>query len=157
MTEYKKKINENIIKNIDKESRKEKDNSNEQDNFFGIIWEGKPSGLLQSFLTKLHLNFTKYQITNDELIITTGFFVKKQKSSELYCLKDPDMTQNLYQQWLNIGTITVRIDSAQNSEKRGSVLTLKNVKNADRVRKVLRDAIEDDVMERKITYFDKIG
>ena len=67
------------------------------------------------------------------------------------------MTQNLYQQWLNIGTITVRVDSTQNSEKRGSVLTLKNVKNADRIRKVLRDAIEDDVMERKITYFDKIG
>lgn len=113
--------------------------------------------MLQSFLTKLHLNFTTYQITDDELIITTGFFIKKQKSSELYCLKDPDMTQNLYQQWLNIGTITVRVDSAQNSEKRGSVLTLKNIKNADRVRKVLRDAIEDDVMERKITYFDKIG
>lgn len=157
MTEYKKKINEDVIKTINKEFRKEKNNNNDQDNFFGIIWKGKPSGLLQSFLTKLHLNFTTYQITDDELIITTGFFIKKQKSSELYCLKDPDMTQNLYQQWLNIGTITVRVDSAQNSEKRGSVLTLKNVKNADRVRKVLRDAIEDDVMERKITYFDKIG
>lgn len=158
MNDYKKKINSDAIKNINKESKNnKKDTENKEDNFFGIIWEGKPSGLFQSFLTKLHLNFTTYQITNDELIITTGFFVKKQKSCELYCLKDPDLTQNLYQQWLNIGTITVRVDATQNSEKRGTVLTLKNIKNADRIRKVLRDAIEDDVMERKITYFDKIG
>lgn len=45
---------------------------------FEIIWEGKPSGLLQRLLTVLHLNFTTYQISNDELIITTGAFVKKQ-------------------------------------------------------------------------------
>lgn len=157
MTEYKKKINEEVIKNINNERNEESDKSKEQANFFGIIWEGKPSGLFQSFLTKLCLNFTTYQITNDELIITTGFFVKKQKSSELYYLKDPDMTQNLYQQWLNIGTVTVRVDASQNSERKGTVLTLKNIKNADRIRKILRDAIEDDVMERKISYFDKIG
>ena len=33
---------------------------------------------------------------------------------------------------------------------------IKNIKNGQKVRKLLRDAIEADVMERKITYFDKI-
>lgn len=31
-----------------------------------------------------------------------------------------------------------------------------NIKDAERVRKLLRDSIEEDVMERKITYFDKV-
>ena len=32
-----------------------------------ILWEAQPSGLWQRLLTKLHLNFTHYQITKDEL------------------------------------------------------------------------------------------
>lgn len=41
-----------------------------------ILWEAQPSGLWQRLLTKLHLNFTHYQITKDELIIIKGFFKK---------------------------------------------------------------------------------
>ena len=33
---------------------------------------------------------------------------------------------------------------------------LKNIQEAEKVRKLLRDSIEADVMERKITYFDKV-
>ena len=41
---------------------------------FEILWEGKPAGLWDRFLDLIHMNFTSYQITKDELIITTGFF-----------------------------------------------------------------------------------
>ena len=124
---------------------------------FEILWEGKPSGLWQSFLTKIHLNFTTYQITKDELIIISGFFKKKQESCELYTLKDPDISQNIYQQLLKIGTISVYVDSKSNaSVKAGKKILLKNVKNFKEVRKMLRDAIEADITERKITYFDKV-
>ena len=44
---------------------------------FEILWEGIPNGLWDRFLALFHLNFTKYQITSDELIITTGFFQRK--------------------------------------------------------------------------------
>ena len=56
---------------------------------YNILWEGKPAGLLQRFLTKINLNFTTYQITKDELIIITGFFKRRLNSCELYLLKDP--------------------------------------------------------------------
>lgn len=123
---------------------------------FDIKWQGQPSGLWQRFLTLLHLNFTIYQISKDELIIKAGFFKQKTNTTELYLLKDPDLTVSLYQRILGIGTITAIIDSRSNSEKAGQKIVLKNIKQCEKVRKLLRDSIEDDVMERKITYFDKI-
>ena len=51
---------------------------------FDILWEGKPAGLWQRFLTLIHLNFTTYQITKDELIVITGFFKKRMNTCELY-------------------------------------------------------------------------
>ena len=57
---------------------------------------------------------------------------------------------------LKIGTVVVKIDSHSSYERAGMVITLKNIENAKEVRKILRDGIEADVMERKITYFDKV-
>lgn len=123
---------------------------------YEIVWEGKPSGFFQRILTKLHLNFTTYQITKDELIIQTGFFRKKTNTVELYLLKDPDLIETLYQRILKIGTVIVKIDGHSSYERAGMIITLKNIENAKEVRKILRDGIEADVMERKITYFDKV-
>lgn len=123
---------------------------------FEIIWEGKPAGLWQRFLTLIKMNFTTYQITKDELIIKTGFFNQKTNTIELYLLKDPDMTISLYQRLLGIGTITVIIDGSSSSSRAGTKVAIKNIRDCDKVRKLLRDTIEEDVMERKITYFDKV-
>jgi uncharacterized membrane protein YdbT with pleckstrin-like domain len=123
---------------------------------FEILWTGKPAGLWQRFLTLINLNFTTYQITKDELLIQTGFFKRKTNTIELYMLKDPDLTESLYQRILKIGTITLNIDSHGTVEKFGTKIRLKNIENPAEVRKLLRDAIEADVMERKITYFDKV-
>lgn len=123
---------------------------------FQVIWEDKPAGVIQQILTSLNLNFTTYQITKDELIIVKGFFRKKLNSCELYLLKDPDLVQNLYQRFLGISTIRVLVDSKSASERAGKYIYISNVKDGEKVRKLLRDAIEADVMERKITYFDKI-
>ena len=132
------------------------ENNNIKDVDFEIIWEDKPAGLWQRFLTLIKLNFTTYQITKDELIIKKGFFKQKINTIELYLLKDPDMTVSLYQRLLKIGTIRLIIDSSCSSQRAGQIVCIKNIRNCDKVRKLLRDAIENDVMERKITYFDKV-
>lgn len=133
-----------------------KDNSGIEKVDFQIKWEGQPSGLWQRFLSLIKLNFTYYQISKDELIIKTGFFKQKVNTIELYLLKDPDMTVSLYQRLLKIGTISVLIDGNCSSCRAGRKIYLRNIKDCDKVRKLLRDSIEDDVMERKITYFDKV-
>ena len=123
---------------------------------FEILWEGKPAGLWERFLDLIHMNFTSYQITKDELIITTGFFRRHSNTFELYTLKDPDLAETLIQRWLKVGTVSVTVDAHGKTEIIGTKSSLKNVKEAAKVRKLLRDAIETDVMERKITYFDKV-
>ena len=123
---------------------------------FEVIWEDKPAGVFQQLLGALNLNFTTYQITKDELIIIKGFFRRRLNSCELYLLKDPDLTENIYQRFLDISTIRVLVDSKSASERAGKYIYIKNIKNGQKVRKLLRDAIEADVMDRKITYFDKI-
>lgn len=132
--------NEKTIKNLD----------------FEIKWEGQPAGLWQRFLSLIHMNFTTYQISKDELIIKTGFINQKTNTIELYLLKDPDMTISLYQRMLKIGTISVIVDSHSSSGRAGEKILVKNVRECEKVRKLLRDSIEADVMERKITYFDKV-
>ena len=133
-----------------------KNNETIKDVDFQIKWEGKPAGLWQRFLTLIKMNFTTYQISKDELIIKTGFFKQKVNTVELYLLKDPDMTVSLYQRMLKIGTVSVIVDGHSTSGRAGEKIYIKNIHESDKVRKLLRDSIEADVMERKITYFDKI-
>ena len=94
---------------------------------FEVKWTDKPAGLFQ-----------------------------RVNSIELYLLKDPDMTRSLYQRLLGIGTITVVVDSHSTSNRAGERLFIRNIRNVEKVRKLLRDSIEDDVMERGITYIDRV-
>lgn len=123
---------------------------------FEIVWEGQPAGLFDRFLTLLHLNFTVYQITKDELIIKDGFFRRKTNTIELYTLKDPDLEETLIQRFLNVGNLYVNIDTHSGTEGEKKGVILRNIREPEKIRKVLRDAIEADVMERKVTYFDKV-
>lgn len=123
---------------------------------FEVLWEGAPNGLWDRFLTLIHMNFTKYQITADELIVMTGFLKRKSNSFELYTLKDPDLTETLFERILGVGTVSIVVDTHSSSERAGMKVYLRHLKDAAKVRKLLRDAIEDDVNERKITYFDKV-
>lgn len=122
-----------------------------------ILWQDQPSGLWQRFLTQCHLNFTHYKITKDELFITTGFFKKVHNSYELYTLKDPDLTETLYQQALKIGTIHLTIDTHFcQQDYINPIVEIKNIKDAAKVRKLLRDLIEENVKERGIQYYDRV-
>ena len=127
-----------------------------EDISFEVKWTGKPAGLWQRFLTKIGLNFTEYQITDDELIVTKGFFHQRTNATELYLLKDPDLTMNLYQRLIGVASVSVLVDTHCGSEKAGQKIVLENIRDAERVRKLLRDRIEEDVMERKVTYYDKV-
>ena len=123
---------------------------------FQIVWEGQPSGLWGIILSTLHLNFTWYKLSKDELIITTGFFNRRTNSVELYLLKDPDLKETLWQRLFKVGNIGVKVDQNCSSCRAGHLIVLKNVKKPNEVRKMIRDYIEADVLERGINYFDKV-
>lgn len=145
--------NKEGIQNTEEFKKEEKNIENVD---YEIIWEGQPAGLFDRFLNLLHLNFTVYQITKDELIIKQGFFRRHTNTSELYTLKDPDLIESIIQRIIGVGNLYVTVDTHSNPNSTGRKIILKNIKEPEKVRKILRDAIEDDVMERKITYFDKV-
>lgn len=145
--------NKESIQNTEEFNKEEKNIENVD---YEIIWEGQPAGLFDRFLNLLHLNFTVYQITKDELIIKEGFFRRHTNTSELYTLKDPDLIEGIIQRMIGVGNLYVTIDTHSSPGSVGRKIVLKNIKEPEKVRKILRDAIEDDVMERKITYFDKV-
>lgn len=156
MNEEQKNENINVDTKSVAEDKKVENSQTNNDIDYEIIWEGQPTGLFDRFLTSLHLNFTIYQITKDELIIKEGFFKRRTNTIELYTLKDPDLIEGLIQRWLGVGNLYVTVDTHSSSDNIGRKVVLKNIKEPEKVRKILRDAIEDDVMERKITYFDKV-
>ncbi len=123
---------------------------------FNIVWEDQPSGLWGTILSTLHLNFTWYKISKDELMITKGFFNRHTDTIELYLLKDPDMKESVWQRLFSVGTIAVKVDSHSTSSKAGALIEIKNIKKCSEVRKLLRDYIEADVMERGINYIDRV-
>lgn len=123
---------------------------------FNIVWEGQPAGLWGTILSTLHLNFTTYKISKDELIIVKGFFNRRTDSVELYLLKDPDLKETLWQRIFHVGSIGVSVDGHSTSPQAGRFIELRNVKKPNEVRKLLRDYIEADVIERGIHYIDKV-
>lgn len=123
---------------------------------FDVIWEDKPAGAFQQLLSLFNLNFTTYQITKNELIIIKGFLFRKLDSCELYMLRDPDLLQNIYQRALGISTVRVLVDSHGASNKAGKYLYIRNIRDGEKVRKLLRDVIQEDVKNRRISYFDKV-
>ena len=86
ITEKKEEPKKETTQTITITKEKHKTDTRLDDVEYNILWEGKPSGLLQRFLTKINLNFTTYQITKDELIVITGFFKRRLNSVELYLL-----------------------------------------------------------------------
>lgn len=60
------------------ETIKEKRSTTVENPDFNIVWEDQPSGLWGTILSTLHLNFTWYKISKDELMVTKGFLVDIQ-------------------------------------------------------------------------------
>ncbi len=121
-----------------------------------ILWQDQPAGIWDRVKSFFHINFTSYHITKDELCITTGFFSRRHNTYELYTLKDPDLEESFIQRMLKIGTIRLSPDMHIDRDTDRDPVRIKNIKNADKVRKLLRDLIEENVKERGITYYDRV-
>lgn len=66
------------------------------------------------------------------------------------------MKETVWQRIFKVGTIVVKVDSHSTSTKAGTIIEIKNIKKCSEVRKLLRDYIEADVMERGINYIDRV-
>lgn len=106
-----------------------------------IIWKDRK----RTFLG-LPLSFTKYRLTEEKLLITTGFLSTTEEEIKLYRIMDLTLKRSLYQRIFKIGTI-----HCCSSDKTTPEFTIKNVKNSSQVKEVISDLIEKQRIAKNVT------
>ena len=97
-----------------------------------IIWEDKKRPIIG-----LPISFTKYRLTDEKLIMDTGFLSRNQEEIRLYRITDFSVRQSLLQRMFGIGNI--HISSSDNTQ---GEFTIYEVKNPYNVKDLLSDMVE---------------
>ena len=105
----------------------------------------------------LPLSFTKYAVTDEKLIIKSGFFSTKEEEVRLYRMMDVTLNRSLGQRLFKLGTIHV-----VSSDKSTPEFDIKRIKNSHQVKELLSDLIEasrrrNRVAAREFMYADDNG
>jgi uncharacterized membrane protein YdbT with pleckstrin-like domain len=94
-------------------------------------------GVLMFLIRFLKTKFTKYEITEERIIETTGVFSRSTDETELYRVKDIRLEEPFFLRMFGLSTILL-----VTSDKTSPIITLSGVKNGNSLRKTLRDAVE---------------
>ena len=97
--------------------------------FFGLPW-----------------TFTVYRLTNDRLLIKTGFFTTREDEVRLYRILDISLKRTLIQKLFGLGTI-----QCHSSDKTMGHFEIINVKHSYDVKNLLSDLIEKERMEKRVS------
>ena len=116
------------------------------------LWQDRPSQLQHlplyiSCVLLLPLPFalwrylltqtTRYTLTAERLVVTTGVFHQQQEEVELYRVKDYSVSAPLLHRWLGLATISLLTSDRTHPE-----LVLSGIRNADRVKELIRTQVE---------------
>jgi uncharacterized membrane protein YdbT with pleckstrin-like domain len=94
-------------------------------------------GFIMFLVRFLKTKFTKYEITEERIIETTGVFSRSTDETELYRVKDIRLEEPFFLRMFGLSTILL-----VTSDKTSPFITLSGVKNGNNLRKILRDAVE---------------
>lgn len=99
-----------------------------------IIWQDRKRPIFG-----LPLSFTKYILTDEKLIIDTGFLAKRQEEIRLYRITDFSVTQKFFERIFGVGNI--HISSSDNMQ---GEFTIFKVKRPYEIKEVLSDMVEKE-------------
>ena len=94
----------------------------------------------------LPLSFTKYELTEEKLLITTGIFSIKEEEVKLYRILDVTLKRNLFQRIFGVGTI-----HCCSSDKSSGEFDILEIKNPKQVKELLSSAIEKERDRKRIS------
>ena len=104
-----------------------------------ILWKDRKRYL------GLPISFTQYTLDNNRFYVKRGFFNSIMDELLLYRVLDIKLTRTLGQKIFGVGTIMLNTADQSNPS-----LIIKNVKNSDRVRKLLSNIVERERNEKRI-------
>ena len=107
-----------------------------------IVWKSRKRTLIFG----LPFSFTKYSLTEEKLLIETGFFSKDEEEVRLYRILDLSLKRSFAQRLAGLGTIICKT-----SDKTLPILELKNIKKSKEVKEQLSDLIEAERVKKRVS------
>ena len=95
----------------------------------------------------LPLSFTKYAISEDRLLQSSGILNLQYEEILLYRVRDISLSRSFGQRIFGVGSITVT-----SSDKSRPVLVMQNVKDAPEVKELLHRQVEDMKIRRRVRF-----
>ena len=92
----------------------------------------------------LPFTFTKYTVTEEQIIINTGFFNREENNCYMYKVQDTVLTTSLFQRMAGLGTVVCKTSDVTHPQ-----LVLKNIKISRKIKDVIIENSEDQRMKRR--------
>ena len=99
-----------------------------------VLWNDR-----KRIIFGLPWTFTKYKLTEEKLIIQTGFLNIKQEEIRLYRIMDITLNRKIGQRIFGLGTI-----HCCSADKSTPEFDIKNIKDSERVKELLSDKVEQE-------------
>ena len=92
----------------------------------------------------LPLTFTKYTLTEEQIIINTGFLNQEENNCYMYKVQDTVLSSSLFQRMAGLGTVVCKTSDVTHPQ-----LVMKNIKNARKIKDFIIENSEDQRMKRR--------
>ncbi len=96
--------------------------------FFGLPW-----------------SFTRYYLTDEKLLIDTGFFSRTEDEVRIYRIMDVTLRRSLWERMFNLGTI-----HCCSADKSMGEFDIKHIKNPKLIKDMLSEMVEDERKARRV-------
>ena len=92
----------------------------------------------------LPLTFTKYTLTEEQIIINTGFLNQEENNCYMYKVQDTVLSSSLFQRMAGLGTVVCKTSDVTHPQ-----LVMKNINNARMIKDFIIVNSEDQRMKRR--------
>lgn len=112
-----------------------------------VVWKDR-----KRIIFGLPWTFTRYSLTQDKLLIDTGFISRKEDEIRLYRILDISLDRPLSQRIWGLGTI--RLNTA---DKTLPEISIKRIKRAKDIKDMLSEMVEKERDEKRIAAREFMG
>ena len=91
-------------------------------------------------------SFTKYKLTEEKLMIKSGFFSINEEEVRLYRIMDMTLERSLEQRLFGLGTI-----KCNSADKSTPIFYIRRIKNSENVKNMLSDMVEQQREKKRVS------
>lgn len=91
-------------------------------------------------------SFTKYKLTDEKLMIKSGFFNINEEEIRLYRIMDMTLERSLEQRLFGLGTI-----KCNSADKSTPIFYIRRIKNSENVKNMLSDMVEQQRVKKRVS------